>query len=532
MKNKERVSTLINTIADGLHERDEIVSNSLLAILAGQSVFLYGLPGTAKSLIARRLSKAFKKSTHFEYLMQRFSTPEEVFGPVSIHELKQDKFLRKTNGYLPTADFAFLDEIWKSSPAILNTLLTIINERVFRNGDTEDRVPLKGLIAASNETPPPNQGLEALYDRFTMRIMVDPMKERSNFEALIDGEPVLAEIDIDEEIAFSHEEWESLPKNIFTVKFAKETLEIIHSIRLEIEKYNKNNPEKAVYISDRRWQKIAIVLKTAAHLCDRKEVVPVDALILRNCLWTLEENKDDLERIVETAIKAYGKNNVEDLEKWLTEYRDLDNGINDTFFYTEDVYDTEVINGKDCYSCSIEVEKHRRGYYESPKMKIRLYVPAEFLGTARKFHPISENGAIDQRLQCNFNSGKTCTVTIDEKAQQYGWDSGYKNGKYIEHSKFSPSIKIKKGTQKPADPRTKKAFVTDCDELVKSISKLIDDSKSYLGSQNKKNETPFVPEDKRKIVTSSIKSFIADLENHKLNAEHLLKKVDSYATTK
>lgn len=76
MKNKERVSTLINTIADGLHERDEIVSNSLLAILAGQSVFLYGLPGTAKSLIARRLSKAFKKSTHFEYLMQRFSTPE------------------------------------------------------------------------------------------------------------------------------------------------------------------------------------------------------------------------------------------------------------------------------------------------------------------------------------------------------------------------------------------------------------------------------------------------------------------------
>ena len=102
----------------------------------------------------------------------------------------------------------------------------------------------------------------------------------------------------------------------------------------------------------------------------------------------------------------------------------------------------------------------------------------------------------------------------------------------MKHSKFSPDIKIKKGTQKPIDPRTKKAFVTDCDELVKSISKLINDSKSYLGSQNKKNETPFVPEDKRKIVTSSIESFIADLENHKLNAEHLLKKVDSYATTK
>lgn len=529
MKNKERVSSLINTIADGLHERDEIVSNSLLAILAGQSVFLYGLPGTAKSLIARRLSKAFKKSTHFEYLMQRFSTPEEVFGPVSIHELKQDKFLRKTNGYLPTADFAFLDEIWKSSPAILNTLLTIINERVFRNGDTEDRVPLKGLIAASNETPPPNQGLEALYDRFTMRIMVYPMKERSNFEALIDSEPVLASIDIDEEIAFSHEEWESLPKSIFAVKFSKETLEIIHSIRLEIEKYNENNPEKAVYISDRRWQKIAIVLKTAAHLCDRKEVVPVDALILRNCLWALEENKDDLERIVETAIRAFGKNNVEELGKWESEYNDLENGIKDTFYYSEDIYETESIGNTLCFPVDLMVRKDR---YQSDNIKVRLYAPVNLKGTSKDFELINEDGNRDDRTRCNFNGGNTISISLDTNINYYGWTTGYRENRFEEHSSFEPIIKIKKGAQKPADPRTKKAFVADCEELVKSISKLINDSNSYLISQNKMNETPFVPENKRKIVTSSIESFIADLENHKLNAEHLLKKVDSHAITK
>jgi MoxR-like ATPase len=341
--NKERIINLVKIISSGLHERDEIVSNSLLAILAGQSVFLYGLPGTAKSLIARRLSKAFKNSTHFEYLMQRFSTPEEVFGPVSIHELKQDKFLRKTKGYLPTADFAFLDEIWKSSPAILNTLLTIINERVFRNGDTEDKVPLKGLIAASNETPPPNQGLDALYDRFTMRIMVDPMKDRSNFETLIDGEPVLSDIDIPDEIAYSHEEWEKLSDSIYKVNISKETLDIINAIRLEIEKYNKINPKKSIYISDRRWQKIALILKAAAHLCDRKEVIPVDALILRNCLWTLEENKNELEELVETSIKSFAKNNLEEIERWKTEYTDLDIGIKDTFFYTDDVYNTEIM---------------------------------------------------------------------------------------------------------------------------------------------------------------------------------------------
>ena len=120
---KVRVEKIIELLNEGVHERGEESAVSLLAALSGQNIFLFGPPGTAKSLLARRLAKAFETTGYFEYLMHRFSTPEEVFGPVSITELKRDNFYRKTEKFLPKSEFAFLDEIWKSSPSILNTLL-------------------------------------------------------------------------------------------------------------------------------------------------------------------------------------------------------------------------------------------------------------------------------------------------------------------------------------------------------------------------------------------------------------------------
>ena len=208
MKNiKLKIEKIISLLSDGLYEREEIVALTFLSAIAGKPVFLYGPPGTAKSFIAKRISSAFKESKYFGYLMQRFSTPEDIFGPISLEELKNDRYIRKIEGYLPDCDFAFLDEIWKSTPAILNTLLTIINERVFKNGYKEIKVPLKALISASNETPPEGQGLEALYDRFIMRLMVSPMKNKDNFEKILQNTEANSYIEIDDDLKISTDEW-------------------------------------------------------------------------------------------------------------------------------------------------------------------------------------------------------------------------------------------------------------------------------------------------------------------------------------
>ena len=139
---RTRVNALLSQMNRGAFEREEVISLSLLSAFAGESIFLLGLPGVGKSMVARRLKMAFKDSTCFEYLMSRFSTPDEIFGPVSINKLKdEDTYERVVDGYLPTADVVFLDEIWKAGPAIQNSLLTAINEKIFHNGDHDLYLP-------------------------------------------------------------------------------------------------------------------------------------------------------------------------------------------------------------------------------------------------------------------------------------------------------------------------------------------------------------------------------------------------------
>ncbi|HBH09611.1 MAG TPA: hypothetical protein DDX40_09465 [Rikenellaceae bacterium] len=310
---KNRIISLLGAMADGAYERDEVIGLSLLAALSGESIFLLGVPGVGKSMVARRLKMAFRDSRSFEYLMSRFSTPDEIFGPVSISKLKDgDTYERVIDGYLPTADIVFLDEIWKAGPSIQNSLLTAINEKVFRNGDKDLKLPLKGIISASNELPAEGEGLEALWDRFLIRYIVRPIGDRLNFMALLIGN--IAEPNMDKNLAFSDEEYHSLISRSRDIDVPESIMDYIYNLRALIIKQTQENnandgdEHEIPYVSDRRWKKILGIMRMSALMNGRERVDYSDCLLMEHMIWDHDSQipkvgKDICEELVKTIMK-------------------------------------------------------------------------------------------------------------------------------------------------------------------------------------------------------------------------------------
>ena len=178
-----RWTAALDELERGLLQRDVAARALLLAALAGEHVLLLGPPGTAKSELARRLQRLLPGAHYFERLLTRFSVPEELFGPLSLKALEDDRYERLTAGYLPSAEVAFLDEVFKANSAILNTLLGLLHERCFDNGQHRVDVPLVCLVGASNEVPQ-DESLHAFYDRFLLRVPVAPVDD-AHFAALL-----------------------------------------------------------------------------------------------------------------------------------------------------------------------------------------------------------------------------------------------------------------------------------------------------------------------------------------------------------
>lgn len=296
----KRIRQLLQQMNSGIYEKEQEISLSLLAAVAGESIILLGPPGVAKSMVARRLKEAFRGARSFEYLMSRFSTPDEIFGPVSIAKLKSsDTYERAVDGYLPTADIVFLDEIWKAGPAIQNTLLTVINEKLFRNGNREMRLPLKLLVAASNELPAKGEGLEALWDRFIIRIESRPVRSEDNFDRMLtdDSEPA----PVDEELKISPEEYSQWQTELMTVVLPEPVIGCINLIRRQIHDIVVGDEHRDVYVSDRRWKQTARLIRTSAFLQGRSEASTADLLPVCHCLW---QEPDETEPILRMVIRC------------------------------------------------------------------------------------------------------------------------------------------------------------------------------------------------------------------------------------
>ena len=302
----ERFKQLLDEMNRGIYEKETEISLSLLAALAGESIILLGPPGVAKSMVARQLKTAFREAQSFEYLMSRFSTPDEIFGPVSIQKLKtSDTYERAVEGYLPTADVVFLDEIWKAGPAIQNTLLTVINEKIFRNGNREMHLPLKLLVAASNELPAKGEGLEALWDRFVIRIESRPIKLEKNFRAmLLESHADFADNADFSDLKITAEEYAEWAEKICKIGVKEEVLDAISAIRKSLRAVNVDEAaeRRNIYVSDRRWKNIVRLLRTSAFMQDREEVDICDLLPIYHCLWQEPEERDAIRNIVIRAL--------------------------------------------------------------------------------------------------------------------------------------------------------------------------------------------------------------------------------------
>jgi MoxR-like ATPase len=271
-------------------ERTDVIDATLCALVAKEHVFYLGPAGTGKSALARAIAQAFATG-YFEHLITKFTVPGEVFGEVDLPAWQSTGvYTRNTAGFAPEARIWFLDEAWKGSSAILNALLTALNERKFRNGGTLQNLPLSTCVAASNELPE-GEGLDPIYDRFLVRCEVGYIVEDDSWMNMLeapDPVPPQCTLDLDDE------------------QNACARVEVPHAV-IQAARGIANALRKAGHvISDRRWKRSMKLVQARAYLDGRKLAELDDLDILEHALWREPKQRASIARVIQGHISPDG----------------------------------------------------------------------------------------------------------------------------------------------------------------------------------------------------------------------------------
>jgi|Deesub1362B_J571_1020462.scaffolds.fasta_scaffold01116_8 MoxR-like ATPase len=281
----DKISNIRNELKTYFLERDEEVDCLLTALLSKNHALLLGAPGTSKSYLTRCLTLHIQGANYFEILLTKFTTPEEIFGAFDIQELKNGRYVRKIDGKLPTAHIGFVDEIFKASSSILNSLLTIINERIFHN-DKPIQTPLTSLFTASNELPEDSE-LNALYDRLLIRKTVEYIKLNKNLVKLL----MLSEYSPKTKITLS--ELQEILKAVEKVDVSN-IIDPLLNIRSKLK-------EEGIQVSDRRLRSSISVIKAYAFLNSKTVATEDDLEILQYVFW---EDPEQINKVSEITLKV------------------------------------------------------------------------------------------------------------------------------------------------------------------------------------------------------------------------------------
>ncbi len=283
------------------YERQEQIDAILTSLLARQHCILIGPPGTAKSQVVREICNIIDGATYFQWLLTKFTTPEELFGPYSLQELEKGNYKRITSGKLPEAHIVFLDEVFKASSAILNTLLTAMQERIFFNDSQTIQMPLISLFGASNELPQ-GEELGALYDRFLVRLQVNYISDDSAFASLLTAPPPNNPPNNPPKITL--QELQDLQAQADSLPIPDTIIESIIKIRRELNK-------EGIIASDRRWKQSLDVLKAYAFLDQKPEVDEETLMFLQNCLWSSPEQRKTIVKVLGSVAAPHEAKAVE-----------------------------------------------------------------------------------------------------------------------------------------------------------------------------------------------------------------------------